>query len=52
MRLPGGCLPTPLPLLPPVQARKWLGTERLKVMVLSPGPEAKQQASRRRSRQR
>lgn len=27
-----------------LQARKWLGVERMRVMVLSPGPESKQQA--------
>jgi hypothetical protein len=28
------------------EARKWLGVERMRVMVLSPGPDGKQQARR------
>lgn len=32
-------------LLPADEARKWLGTERMRVMVLGPGPEGKQQVS-------
>ncbi len=31
------------PLRPADEARKWLGTERMRVMVLGPGPEGKQQ---------
>jgi len=42
-------VPNCLPLLAD-EARKWLGVERLRVMVVSAGADGKQQASREEGR--